>query len=262
MSTKHDFTNQVFGRLTAICPTDLRWRKQIVWHCKCLCGEEVDVPSHQLANGKVKSCGCYRREMGIRRGKASTKHGHSGHRRGKVHAGAPEYASWSHAISRCHNPKHTAYRWYGAKGITVCDRWRTSYEAFLEDMGRRPSDKHSLDRIDNSKGYSPENCRWATIKEQARNTSQNRLITVDGVTKTMTEWCEIVGIRVETFYQRLRRGLSEQAAVMLPKQIGGRKTKPFSEMKNPKPKLVWKPCQSENELACSPLNCPLAKIRH
>jgi hypothetical protein len=127
--------------------------------------------------------------------------------------------------SRCSDANSDAYRNYGARGIRVCDQWRgpTGFQQFLADMGRRPTRKHSIERNDVNGNYEPGNCRWATMKEQNRNMRSNRRITIDGATKSLAEWVELYGLRRETFYQRLRRGISEQDALIVPKMKAGRR---------------------------------------
>lgn len=117
--------------------------------------------------------------------------------------------------SRCQNPNHSAFRYYGARGIRVCDRWQT-FEAFVEDVGERPSSGHTLDRINNAGDYEPDNVRWATAKEQANNQRSNRRITIDGVERTLSQWCSHFGRSRKTFYERLHRGMSEAEALMRP----------------------------------------------
>ncbi len=156
----------------------------------------------------------------VKAGKVAwTSHGHAAHNGGKQ---SPTYRVWTNMLTRCNNPKVASYRYYGARGVSVCERW-SSFENFLADMGRRPSPKHSLDRKDNDGNYEPNNCRWATRIEQANNTSRNRHITIDEETKTLAEWLEIYSLLRETFYQRLRRGMSEQEALTTPKMRSGRK---------------------------------------
>jgi hypothetical protein len=124
-------------------------------HClvRCDCGEERIVAAQTLKNGTSKNCGCAG-------GKPLERHGMS-----RTQA----YKNYSAMISRCNNPKNVGYPYYGGKGVRVCERWATSFAAFVEDMGERPTRKHTVDRIDNSKGYEPGNCRWATQQEQCRN---------------------------------------------------------------------------------------------
>jgi hypothetical protein len=120
---------------------------------------------------------------------------------------------WAKMRSRCNNPKCPGYINYGARGITVCDRWNHSFEAFLEDMGEPPKG-YTLDRIDVNKGYSKENCRWADSKQQANNRRSNVLLTIDGVTHTATEWAEINGLNPKTVRERLRRGWTPEEALL------------------------------------------------
>jgi hypothetical protein len=121
------------------------------------------------------------------------------------HNPTPTYQSWRHIFQRCYNPKHNAYNRYGGRGIKVCDRWLESYENFLLDMGERPIGMY-LDRIDNNGDYTPENCRWATPKEQARNKRNNHLLTYNGETRCLAEWAEITGIHPQTLINRIRNG--------------------------------------------------------
>lgn len=129
----------------------------------------------------------------------------------------PTYAAWASMKSRCNNPNHTSYKRYGARGIRVCERWN-EFEAFLNDVGERPSPKHSLDRIDNDGNYEPCNVRWATSLEQNRNTRSNRRIEIRGETKSLSEWLAFFGRSRKTFYQRIERGMTEQEALETPLQ--------------------------------------------
>ena len=134
----------------------------------------------------------------------------------------PEYAIWATMIQRCTNPKDAAYKNYGARGVTVCQRWRRSFKAFLSDMGTRPSSEHSIERTNNAIGYTPENCRWATRTEQNRNTRRNVPLTVDGRTQLMADWATERGLAAATICKRIKRGWSVSRAVMTPsKPIGG-----------------------------------------
>jgi hypothetical protein len=193
-----------FGRLSVVEYAG-RQGKQSRWKCSCDCGEIKTVQGNNLSAGHTKSCGCFNKEMTL---KAHTKHGDSG---------SPEHSAWRMMIHRCQNPANNQYPNYGGRGINVCDRWQ-SYEEFLKDMGRRPTPVHSIDRIDNSAGYSPVNCRWATKKEQSRNTRSNRLVTHNAVTRCLTEWAELSGLNVNTLRSRLRLGWTFERAITTPKQ--------------------------------------------
>jgi len=150
-----------FGLLTVLSepPTVPHHPRMLL--CACACGNPYAlVRLHNVNNGTATSCGCFKRQNGARN---LTTHGQT--RFGKA---SPEYQSWRSMIQRCTNPKRRNYRWYGARGISVCSRWINSFEFFLKDMGRRPNGR-TLDRFPNNDGnYEPGNCRWATPKQQAR----------------------------------------------------------------------------------------------
>jgi hypothetical protein len=140
----------------------------------------------------------------------TTKHGMSRCR---------EYGIWISMKARCHNPKAAAFAFYGGRGITVCDQWNASdgFESFYAHVGVAPSLKHTLDRIDNSRGYEPGNVRWATRKEQSRNMRSNRLVTIGQDTRTLAEWIEILGLNNERVWSRLRHGWDPEEAFFAPK---------------------------------------------
>jgi hypothetical protein len=165
---RKNLSGEVFGKLTVLEATTERKRGQVVWLCRCACGKEHRVAGSLLTTGRTKSCGCYRREAGKRLGSASRKHGESSNNGKRA---VPEYQAWAQCIQRCTNQKHPQFADYGGRGLQVCERWRGAkgYQHFLEDMGRKPTPEHSLDRKNNNLGYSPENCRWATWVEQNNN---------------------------------------------------------------------------------------------
>lgn len=187
-----------FGRLTAVAYMGKAESGAKLWKCICECGNECVVQGGALTTGHTRSCGCYFREISR---STNTKHGESGKNT------SPEYVAWSGMIDRCYREKNKSYHRYGGRGIKVCGRWRSSFEVFLADMGRKPSQDHSIDRYPNGDGdYEPGNCRWATDTEQARNTARNVLLTWNGVTKCVNEWAEEVGIHWRTIHHRVRLG--------------------------------------------------------
>jgi len=164
-----------------------RHKQRTIYKCKCDCGNIVYVPSNSLITGNTKSCGCLFIEHITLHGMTKTR----------------EYNSWQSMLSRCNNPKNMQYRNYGGRGITVCDEWKNSFENFLKDMGERPENT-SLDRIDVNGNYSPNNCRWATKAEQARNKRQTIWITFDEKTQCLTDWANEIGISSEGLRYRLK----------------------------------------------------------
>ncbi len=130
-----------------------------------------------------------------------------------------EYRSWAGMKSRCNNPNHSNYHYYGGRGIKVCSRWNQSFKAFLADLGRKPYPKYTLDRIDNSGGYKPSNCRWTTQSEQRKNSRSARLLTVNGKTMCVLDWAKELYIHPTTIYFRLNAGWSSKKALGPVRQI-------------------------------------------
>lgn len=205
-----DLTGQRYGRLVVLRRAEKR--KPVVWKCRCDCGTIKDIRAGQLRTGKTRSCGCIALE---RIGQLRRSHGMS-----KM----AEYKIWKDIKKRCFNPNHAAFKDYGGRGISVAREWRDSFPAFLEHIGPRPSPGHSVDRIDNSKGYEPGNCRWATHAEQSRNSRQNRMITHQGMTLTVTDWAALVGIDSKIVFMRLKYGWDPVDALCRPVK-GTRATK-------------------------------------
>lgn len=200
-------TDQRFGRLVVVARAGDRAGHQM-WSCRCDCGQVVEVRGASLRSGNTRSCGCYHSE---RLKTDATTHGRTG---------SAEYVAWNSMLARCTNEKHDAFQWYGGQGVSVCDRWRDSFAAFLADMGDKPGPDHQLDRYPNATGnYEPGNVRWATRRQQCRNRTSNVRVAFRGEELCATEWAERVGISASTILKRLRRGWSAERAMTTP--VGG-----------------------------------------
>lgn len=213
-----DISGNRYGRLVAV-----RMSTNAKWLFRCDCGNEKEIKRTDACTGKTRSCGCYNKESARKRRIAqinpNARHKH------------PLGPTWAGMMSRCYDPNSTSYKSYGAKGITVAEEWH-SFEQFVKDVGQKPSPEHSLDRIKGHLGYSKSNCRWATRKEQSRNTSKNKIIEYNGVSKTLIDWAEEYGMRADTLNRRLKKGWSVEDALHKPLEEPGRKGE-----KNPKNKL-------------------------
>ena len=212
---RSDISGMVFGRLTVISPEERCEKPGILkWLCMCECGTSSRVLASKLKSGLTQSCGCLKRE---RMSARTVKHGlFLGDKRPKL------WSTYSGMLSRCSNPDNQDYAGYGGRGIKVCDRWLNGdgvshgYFLFVKDMGPRPSSAHSLDRRDNDLGYSPENCRWASAKQQARNRRSNRKIVVNGEAMALSEYCDRYHLNFVLMNQRMCRGWSLDRAVAQP----------------------------------------------
>jgi hypothetical protein len=181
---------------------------KVRWDCVCDCSSRTTVTGNDLTSKHTTSCGCYHKERVIEANKASTTHGMTS---------TPEYQNWTSMIQRCTNKNNPDYSDYGGRGITVCDRWLSSFEAFYQDMGPKPTSDHSIDRRENDKGYYKDNCRWATKLEQANNRRNNVHYEYNGITKTVSEWSKEYGIEYNKFYARLiQYGWDFDRAVITP----------------------------------------------
>ena len=195
-----DATGKTFGRLTVVKYLGRCYRSSgsfsHVWSANCSCGVKgVTVKSSHL--NTTKSCGCFARETWSERAFVHGARGSSDEDR------TPTYITWSHMRRRCSNPNNKDFKNYGERGITVCDSWG-QFKNFLTDMGERPPHM-TLDRIDNNGNYEKNNCRWATRKEQGRNTRSNRIITYNGRDQPMVAWAEEYGINASTLGTRLNK---------------------------------------------------------
>lgn len=188
-----DLSGKKFGRWTVI-DRSYNSKKQTFWNCICECGTKKRVNTSVLKNGQSKSCGCLLKEI--------MSNQFSTHRDSK----SKEYRTRGRIKERCYLTSCSQYHNYGGRGIKICERWLHSYENFLLDVGRAPSPKHSIDRINVNGNYEPSNCRWATTSEQANNKRDSRYFTINGVTLTFSQWCAKTGVNKSTantrFYVR------------------------------------------------------------
>ena len=193
-----DLTGQRFGHLVVIEYAGRNERRESLWRCHCDCGNESVVRGDVLRRGTTESCGC---------GKG-LKHGH--HQK-------PWYSSYKAMMERCYLPSSGNYKRYGGNGVTVCEEWHdiNNFAKWAETSGYAPG--LTIDRIDSSKGYSPDNCRWATKKQQSNNRKNTVFYTYKGETKALTDWASILGINRYTLYDRIeRRGWSVEKALETP----------------------------------------------
>lgn len=193
-----DIDGKVFGRLEVIGYAG-SFKRKAMWRCRCECGIERIVYGYSLRSGETESCGCLHREK-------VTKHGA---------CGTPTYSSWLSMRVRCSDPNAVGYKNYGERGIRVCERWADSFDNFLADMGERPP-AHTLDRIDSDGNYEPNNCRWASYREQSNNTRRNVKHDIDGRTMTTIEWARESGLPYEVVRGRLRAGMRIEDALRAP----------------------------------------------
>lgn len=186
-----DLTGQRFGRLTVIRKNG-RMNRNVAWECKCDCGNTKTISSYSLRSGRSQSCGCLNKELVT---KMMTTHGKSGTRLHRI---------WTLMKNRCTSDTSPDYPKYGGRGVTVCDEW-LKFDAFYEwSISHGYDDTLSIDRIDNDGNYCPDNCRWATKKQQENNKSTNSLIEYNGETHTIAEWADIKGINYETLRCRIK----------------------------------------------------------
>jgi len=168
-----------------------------MWWCKCSCGKEKEISRTGIVSGSSSSCGCVKHELDLIRNRT---HGHASSKKSGT------YSSYHHMRDRCYNEKHHKYKYYGGKGVKVCDRWLESFENFLEDMGERPEGK-TLDRYPNKEGnYERTNCRWATIEQQLQNTTRSIELEYEGTKKTAQEIADIFNVCRSPIYMHLKKG--------------------------------------------------------
>jgi hypothetical protein len=201
MITIEDMIGKRFNRWVVLSFSHKdEWNQQF-YFCRCDCGIEKLVEKRNMVNNLSKSCGCLKKEI---QRDLRTKHGMFK---------TKEYRAWRSMQDRCYNKKTKQYHNYGGRGIEVCKEWIGNFEQFYKDMGKSPENT-SLDRIDNNGNYSKENCRWATIKEQANNRATNTKITINGETKNIKEWAQIIGVSCTCLAYRVKTGRTEDELLL------------------------------------------------
>lgn len=200
-----DLTGQKFGRLTVIEQIGISKDGQKTYKCKCECGTEKIITSGNLRRGHTKSCGCLNSEKIIKRNKERAKHNGCGTRL---------YNIWLDMKARCKNNKSINWHLYGGRGITICEEWENDFSVFCDwALKNGYNDNLQLDRINNDGNYEPSNCKWSTRSEQGNNRRTCKYVTINGITKTVSQWCEETGVLRHTAYTRIRKGWSPEKAV-------------------------------------------------
>lgn len=200
MSKLIDLTGKKFGKLTVLKRAENNKHRQPQWLCKCDCGNETVVVGQKLRTGHTKSCGCivYEQKPRLTHGMTST----------------PLFTRWIGMKSRCNNPKNKKYNRYGGRGIKVCDEWENDFMAFYNwAISNGFEESLSIDRIDNNKGYSPDNCRWATPRQQANNTRRNIIVERDGEKVTLSDLCRNLGLNYRLVLSRIESGMTVEMAI-------------------------------------------------
>lgn len=215
-------TGKIFGRLTIVSQQhiDSRSSKLDTYICQCECGNTVVARYERLIRGSRKSCGCLNAEnlatqKAIGAANRAKKEAVCAEKISRPKKSAhPLWGTYKRMIGRCYNPLADAYKYYGARGVVVCDRWKRDFWAFVADVGERP-EAMTLDRRDNAEGYSPDNCRWATKEEQYTNTTTpGLLVTIGGVTKFLTDWARERNFNVDSARRDIKGGMPPDVAVI------------------------------------------------
>ncbi len=201
-------TDDIFGYWKVIEFAFSRRGKKL-FLCECKCGTRRVVLAAGLRRGTSKSCGCFRNFITIKR---STIHGAA-----KRLFRLSEYTTWKAMIQRCENPNNNSYYRYGGRGIIVCQRWK-SFQNFFSDMGKKPFQKFTLDRINNDGNYEPSNCRWADYLTQANNSSQNIILTFNGTSAGISAWSKICGLPSRLIRERVNHGWTVARSLTQPTQ--------------------------------------------
>lgn len=203
-----DMTGQHYGRYTVLEYIGQNKDHKAVWKCRCECGTIKNVSGKDLRSGNTKSCGCYNRDKAMQNPALwKPKHGLSKH---------PLHQIWRNIKTRCGNKKSKEYKYYGGRGIKICDAWK-DFQAFYDWAIKNGYHKDlSIDRIDTNGDYCPENCRWVSMKVQQNNRRNNKLLTINGETRTMSEWSDFYGVKYTVVKSRILNGWDAIDALTIP----------------------------------------------
>jgi hypothetical protein len=209
MPRYREMTGQTFTRLLVLGISQAHRRMpRTRWICLCRCGRVISAAGHELRRQGVQSCGCL-----------TFKHGNA---RKRHHT--TEYRIWCKMLNRCLCPTSDSYHNYGGRGITVCQRWRESFQAFLQDVGARPTLHHTLDRINNDGHYELNNVQWATRKAQQRNRRDSLFLTLNDETRPLAEWADILGVNPHSLRCRRYMGWDDRRILTTPIHPRNRRT--------------------------------------
>ena len=201
-----NLVNKKFGKLLVLSRSDERKGREILWNCRCECGKETRIAGSNLRSGGSTSCGCVQRNKLIER---NTTHGLSKSRL---------YCIWSSMKSRCLNINEKSYKRYGGRGIKICDDWLNKDTGFMNfynwAIKNGYADNLTIDRIDNNKGYSPDNCRWVSVRAQNNNRCSNHYIIFNGESHSISDWSRILGLNERAIRSRLNRGWNDIDALL------------------------------------------------
>lgn len=222
MNKNFNLVGMRFGKLVVIeldCQRKDK-KNQRYWKCRCDCGNETIVSTGNLRSGNSKSCGCTNRERLVLRNKQLAKHGaRSNWKKDRL------YDIWGGIKKRCENPNDKGYKSYGGRGIKICEEWKNNYVAFRDwALVNGYEENLSIDRIDTNKNYCPENCRWATAKQQANNRRNNIFIEYNGKRQSINEWSAETGLSYRAIHARLKAGWEVSKTLEQPSKRKGHRT--------------------------------------
>lgn len=203
MAIKEEVVGNVYGHITVLADAERKGRNSRFVLCVCKCGTKKEFRMQLLKTGKTKSCGCVSHEMGAEKRRT---HGGTGTRLHNI---------WRSIKRRCYNPNERVYEYYGGKGVVMHDDWLFDFARFRDWSEKNGySEDLTIDRIDNTGNYEPSNCRWVSMQVQSNNKSNNRMMKINGTTKTVADWSRFTGVNVKTIYNRLYSGYPEHASIL------------------------------------------------